>query len=444
MELAKGDYVVLLEAGDRLATSALLRLADQAANHAAAILYGDEDHAGPRGRRTPWFKPAWNEEMFLALDLLSGTVALRRDVALAAARDLSGHRPLSPADALLPRAGLLAKKDVTHLPRVLAHCAGEAKSSPHRAEEIQALLGTNANVAEGPFGTARVSWPLPTVRPVVSLVIPTRDRVELLRACVGSVLAKTDYAPFELVIVDNGSRDPETLAYLDELGLRKDVTIVRSEAPFNFSALCNLGARASRGAYLLFLNNDTEVIGGDWLSEMMRHAVRPEVGAVGAKLLYDDHTIQHAGVMIGLGEAAGHGHRFLPDCDPGYFRQAHVAQQVSAVTAACLLVARAKFAASGGFDEEHFAIAYNDVDLCLRLQEAGWRNIYTPHAILYHHESKSRGDDLSPVHRERYMAELAALQERWGTKTYRDPLHSPNLDRYNEIYIPLIEIDDYE
>jgi O-antigen biosynthesis protein len=207
------------------------------------------------------------------------------------------------------------------------------------------------------------------------------------------------------------------------------------DRPYNYSAINNLAVREAHGPYVCLLNNDTEVIEPDWLTEMMRYAVRPIVGAVGAKLLYDDGSIQHAGVVIGIGEAAGHAHRFQPADQPGYFRQAHVAQFVSAVTAACLVVEKTKFEAVGGLDERELAVAFNDVDLCLKLEAAGWHNVYVPHAVLLHHESRSRGKDSSPKNRDRYMQELRVLQDRWGTRTYADPLHNPNLDRYSEKFI---------
>jgi GT2 family glycosyltransferase len=167
----------------------------------------------------------------------------------------------------------------------------------------------------------------------------------------------------------------------------------------------------------------------------MRYAIRPDVGAVGAKLLYDNGSIQHAGVVVGIGDAAGHAHRFLPANEPGYFRMPHVAQFVSAVTAACLLIDKEKFLKVGGLDEDSLAVAFNDVDLCLKVEAAGWRNVYVPHAVLFHHESKSRGKDISPENIDRYRRELRVLQERWGTKTYEDPLHNPNLDRYSETFV---------
>lgn len=289
---------------------------------------------------------------------------------------------------------------------------------------------------KGLFDTVHVQWPLPQPLPLISIIVPTRDRAELLRTCIGSVDAHTDYRPFEWIVVDNESAEPETLDFLAELSLRSDVRVIRSAGAFNFSRLNNIGVAAAAGQYVLLLNNDTEAFSPQWLGEMMRYAARDDVGAVGAQLLYADGSLQHAGVVIGMGEAAGHAHRFLPAGDPGYFRLPHAAQEVSAVTAACLLVRKERYLAVGGLDEEKFAVAYNDVDFCLRLKEAGWRNIYTPHAKLYHHESKSRGSDFSVANRERYMRELKHLQTRWGTRTFLDPLHSPHLDRYSETFQP--------
>jgi O-antigen biosynthesis protein len=198
--------------------------------------------------------------------------------------------------------------------------------------------------------------------------------------------------------------------------------------------MINFAARESRGELLCLLNNDTEVLGAAWLTELVRYAVRPHVGAVGAKLLYRDGSIQHAGIVIGIGDAAGHAHRSLPAGDPGYFRMAHVPHYVSAVTAACLVIDKSKFDLVGGFDEE-LAVAFNDVDFCLKVKAAGWQNVYVPHAVLLHYESKSRGNDASRRNASRFRRELQLLQERWATKTYDDPVHNPNLDRYNETFV---------
>jgi GT2 family glycosyltransferase len=281
----------------------------------------------------------------------------------------------------------------------------------------------------------KVEWPLPQPLPLVSIIVPTKDKLELLQPCIESVLEQTDYDQFEIVIVDNGSVEERTADYLAAIGKNSKVRVIAYPHDYNFSAINNFAAHEARGTFLCLLNNDTEVVNAGWLTELMRYAVREDIGAAGAKLLYDDGTIQHAGVVIGIGDAAGHAHRFLPGHEPGYFCQPHVAQFVSAVTAACLVVEKRKFEAVGGLDENSLAVAFNDVDFCLKLEKAGWRNVYVPHAVLVHHESKSRGKDISPANIDRYQRELNVLQERWGTKTYEDPLHNPNLDRYSETFV---------
>jgi len=239
----------------------------------------------------------------------------------------------------------------------------------------------------------------------------------------------------ELIIIDNRSSDPRTLSFLAELQRHPLARVIAYPDHYNFSALNNLAAQQARGPLLCLLNNDTEVLDPQWLKEMVRYSVRPEIGAVGAKLLYADGTIQHAGVAIGIGGAAGHSHRNLPNSEPGYFRQAHVAQYVSAVTAACLVVEKRKYHEVGGLDETNLQVAFNDVDFCLKLQARGYRNIYVPHAVLLHHESKSRGSDAAPQNIARYTKELQTLQQRWNTEGYSDPVHNPNLDRSSERFI---------
>ena len=435
---AEFDYVIPIRAGDVLSELALFRIAEALQkDRSAAILYGDQDELSPRGhRQRPWFKPRWNGEMFLALDYLSGAVAIEKSLA-ARTRLKAGMIPSRELDLALLKATDDAGGHIIHVPHILLHAqprgdTGSAERTNAVAEHVGPL---GATCSTGPFGTSKISWPLPPTRPTVSIIIPTKDKVELLRPCVDSVLKMTRYSPFEIIIVDNGSIRPETLAYLDHVGRNAAVRVISYDAPYNFSAINNFAARHAAGEFLCLLNNDTEVVEPEWLTEMMRYAVRPEVGAVGAKLLYEDGTIQHAGVVIGIGEAAGHAHRFAPNDQPGHFKQPHVAQYVSAVTAACLVVKKEKYEAVGGLDEQDLAVAFNDVDLCLKLQSAGWKNVYVPHAVLLHHESKSRGSDFAPDRIEQYRRELETLQQRWGTKTYQDPLHNPNLDRYSETYV---------
>ena len=430
---ANGEFIVPLRIGDTLADTALFRFAEALQSGKPRILYGDEDQLDPNGRRSrPWFKPRWNEEMFLAQDYLSSAVAIETALARKVTKDT-----LVGIDELLLAATSLASDAVIHVPYILCHVGTQPKQGQDgRILAVARHVGAlGATASQGPFGTSKVEWPLPRDVPLVSIIVPTKDKLALLRPCVEGVLKQTDYKNFELLIVDNASIEKSTADYLDEVAQDRRVRVLPYPYRYNFSAINNFAVREARGSFVCLLNNDTEVVETRWLTELMRYAVKPQIGAVGAKLLYDDRTIQHAGVVVGIGEAAGHAHRHLPADEPGYFRMPHVAQFVTAVTAACLVVKKTKFEAVGGLDEEGLAVAFNDVDLCLKLQAAGWRNVYVPHAVLLHHESKSRGDDLSPLNIERYQGELNTLQERWGTKTYDDPLHNPNLDRYSETFV---------
>lgn len=425
------EYVVPLQIGDSLSEAGLFRFAEIAQSHpGAAILYGDQDELDRYGRRArPWFKPRWNEELFLAQDYLSGAVAIEINLARSAGRKARG------VDEVLLAATSQAKGPIVHVPHILCHVSSQ-DDRPERLITVERHLEpTGAICTAGPFGTVKVNWPLPEELPLVTIIIPTKDKVDLLHACVESVLARTDYDRIEILIVDNASVETPTKNYFRRIKGTPNIRVVDYPEGYNFSAINNFAARQATGSYLCLLNNDTEVLEPAWLTEMMRYAVRAEIGAVGAKLLYEDGSIQHAGVVVGIGGAAGHAHRNLRAQQPGYFRMPHLAHFVSAVTAACLLVEKRKYLSVGGLDEERLAVAFNDVDFCLKLQAAGWRNVYVPHAVLVHHESKSRGDDMAPQHVERYRRELKVLQDRWGTATYCDFVHNPNLDRASETFV---------
>jgi O-antigen biosynthesis protein len=428
----EADFVVPLRVGDSLSRTALFRIAETLQDSRdAAILYGDQDQRDSRGRRRrPWFKPRWNEEMFLALDFLSGAAAIEQRLAERAAANARTVGELMVA-AVFGAAG-----PIVHIPHILAHVApGSPSESRRLAAVAEAVRPLGATCSPGPFGTVKVQWPLPEQLPLVSIIVPTRDKLNLVRPCLESVRANTDYGRFEIIVIDKGSVERRTADYFDELGRDPRVRVLPRPGPYNFSAINNFAAREARGSYLCLLNNDTEVIEPRWLTEMMRYAVRPDIGAVGAKLLYADGSLQHAGVVVGVGGVAGHIHRSLPAGEPGYFCQPHVAQFVSAVTAACLVVDKRKFLAVGGLDEIELPVAFNDVDLCLKLQAAGWRNIYVPHAVLLHHESKSREKDASPRQIARFRRETDVLQKRWGTQGYDDPLLNPNLDPFSETLV---------
>lgn len=430
-------YLIPLDARATLTPGTIGNYARALSEHQSEvrILYADQDEYGPMGeRRNPWLKPEWDEDLFLGQDYLSAACLLP----VAAARE-AGIDKCWPDEiavyALLER--LLhgpASKTPGHLPFIAVTTPAQAWQ---QASAVRAKLvgeATGIPVSQGPFGTVVLHRALPDPPPRVSVIVPTRDRLDLLETCISGVLHSTDYPDLELIVADNGSVEPETMAYFDKIVRDPRVKIVRWPHPYNYSAINNFAIGHASGAYACLLNNDTEVTDPSWLRAMMGHAIRPEVGAVGARLLYPDRSVQHAGVVVGMGGAAGHAHRGLPDGEPGWFAQALVTRGATAVTAACLVIAKDKFDAVGGLDEDRLAIAYNDVDLCLKLRAAGWRNLYVPQAVLIHHESKSRGLDFAPEHLARYMRELAVFRERWGTVNFSDPMHHPGLDAGSETY----------
>ena len=282
-------------------------------------------------------------------------------------------------------------------------------------------------VREAHSGCYRVRWPLPKELPKVTVIIPTKDGVELLRVAVRSILDKTNYSNFDILIVNNRSESSETAEYLSNVTKTPSVRVLDFDHAYNYSMLNNWAVKQTDSPLLAFVNNDTEVISPHWLSEMVSLAIRPDVGAVGAKLYYPNETMQHAGIVVGIGGVAGHPHAGLRRGEPGYFGRAVMTQQFSAVTAACMVMRRDVFLEIGGFDEIQFAIAYSDVDLGLRLTRAGYRVIWTPYAELYHHESATLGPPKSPQRRAQFERECRNLQSRWQSAIDNDPFYNPNL-----------------
>ena len=287
--------------------------------------------------------------------------------------------------------------------------------------------------------TASVDW---RDQPSVDLIIPTRDRLDMLKPCVQSILEKTDYKNFYIYIVDNNSEEAETHEYLTEIGLHERVTVIDYPGEFNYSAINNLAAAKGKSDYIALINNDVEVIHADWLTQMMVWVIQPNVGIVGAKLVYSNGNIQHAGVTIGIGNAAGHIHRLADGDSSGYQNRLVATQNMMAVTAACLITPRSLFNELGGLDEEVLKVAYNDVDYCLKVEQRGLEVIWTPEATLYHHESVSRGDDMSEKHIERYFYELGVLQKRWKTKGFVDKYYSKHLRITDEGVYPQVFLSD--
>lgn len=403
----EGTWLCVLKAGDRLASGALAIYAAAASEAGkSSVIYADDDLIGlPGSRRDPLFKPQWNPELFEHHDFVSGSAIVR-----ATPETIAELPPSAGLQTFVAQAATSGAEPI-HLPLVLHHRRTRPKATiPAKAVKLDA-------------GTT----------PSVTIIIPTRNQLKFLRTCVEGV-AGTDYPAIETIVIDNGSDDAETIAYLDRLAA-EGTTVLPMPGPFNFSVLNNAAVCLASGEMLCFLNNDVEMIEPDWLDQLVQQAVRPDVGAVGARLLYPDGTVQHAGVCTGIGGGAGHAHRFQDADATGYFDRARLPQRVTAVTAACLVVAKDKFLAVGGFDEKNFPVAFNDVDLCLKLNAAGWQSLYEPRATLIHHESKSRGSDAAKSNRVRFAGELAALKRKWGTDTRCDPYHHPHLSPFCEQFL---------
>lgn len=442
LAMARGDYIALLDHDDELRPHALMAMAEEIlADPGAALLYSDEDKIDEQGRRfQPYFKPDWNPDLLLSQNYLCHFTVIRTALAVEAGGFVEGTEGSQDHDLFLRCTARLADGGIRHVPRVLYHWRAIAGSTAlaRGAKDYAAVAGLEAVrshlAATSPgaravaleHGHYRVHWPIPDPAPRVDIVIPTRDRLELLRPCVESVLANTRYPDFRLLVVDNGSTDPAACRYLESLAGRARVEVLRHDVPFNFSEINNWAVARGDGEIVCLLNNDIEAFDAGWLEEMVGQALRPGVGAVGGLLLYPDDTIQHAGVVLGLGGVANHAYCHLPAGSPGHGARGLVAQSMSAVTAACLVVQRKHYEAVGGLDER-LQVAFNDVDFCLRLRERGLRNVWTPFARLYHHESASRGAEDSPEKVERFRGEVALMRQRWADVLDNDPAYNPNL-----------------
>ena len=401
MDWGKRPWVLPIAAGDRIGPGTASAYRAAMDDPVRRLIYADDDLLTGRRRRKPYFKPDWNAELFAYGDYISGACIIRP---FRSDFEVLEDRP-DWAEQLTAK--IAVETEPLHLPEMLHH---------RRSRPLISVPAVPLNVARD--------------LPSVSIIVPTRNRVDLLRTCLDGVMA-THYPDIEVIVVDNDSDDPDTLAYLGQLEPAR-YKVLRHAGAFNYSAINNRAVECANSRLICLLNNDIEVREAGWLATMATQALRPEVGAVGARLLYPDGRIQHAGVVIGVGNAAGHAHRFLHPDEEGYFQRHSLPQFTAAVTAACLVVEREKFLAVGGLNETDFAVAFNDVDLCLRLNQKGWQSLYEPRATLIHHESVSRGLDRDSVGSARFSGELAALKRLWKTDEIYDPYHHPHLSRASE------------
>ena len=393
--LAQGEYLALADHDDILAPHAIYCMGKELQKTGADFAYSDEAlfRKSPKTAHVAHFKPDYAPEYLMACNYICHLAVFRKSLFDA----IGGERPEAAQKAV-----------ADHL----------------------AATGRSGRVEEGIFpGTCHVQWELPEPEPLVSILIPNKDHVDDLEKCLFSLYSKTLYEAFEVIVIENNSTDPATKAYYEKLPDRyANCRVVAYSGGFNFSRINNFGRKFANGKFLLLLNNDIEIISGNWLTQMVAEASQPGVAACGAMLYYPDDTIQHAGIITGLGGYAGHSHKYHKRGGSGYMFRLATVQDYSACTAACLLVRTSAYDAVGGLDEA-FTVAFNDVDFCLRLREKGWRIVWTPYAELYHHESKSRGsDEEDPAKKARFAKEQARLYEVHGKQNIlHDPYYNPNL-----------------
>jgi GT2 family glycosyltransferase len=411
-EMATGTWISIINAINIIALQAINTPVNAIFNHKnLQIIYTDSDKLiSPNFQRAaPDFKPDWNLDLFLS----SGSAHnYTQDLCFFKADLVRNLGEFDNSYDLTVRAlQQIEPSQIHHIPQVLVHVRETTTDVKVGAEE---------------FKNQRIHYDLPATPPMVSLIIPTKNNVKLLRQCLDSILRKTSYSNFEILVVDNGSDQAETLDYLKSIRAQPKIRVIRDNYAFNFSAQNNYAVTFAKGEILGLVNDDIEVTSADWLTEMVSHALRPGVGAVGARLWYPDHTLQHAGMVL-VGGVARHVHKHLPAGKLGFNGRAVLTQNFSAVTGACLVVKKTLFEQVGGLNDQELAVGFNDVDFCLKLVEAGYRNVWTPFAELIHHESATRGQDNSPEKQRRAEKELRYMRQRWGDKLHIDPAYNPNL-----------------
>jgi len=442
LSLATGEFVGFLDHDDELSPEALyenVKILNQYPE--ADLIYSDEDKINPEGKRIePYFKPSWSPDLLLSFNYICHFSVYRKTMLDKIKGFRSGYEGSQDYDLLLR---VTEKTDkIYHIPKILYHwrqikgstSTAHKEKITHITNSIKTLQKTlqrrkiEGTVEKGinfdQFESYRVKRKLKQ-KPLISIIMPMKDKISYLKKNLKSIEEKTEYKNYEIVIVDNNSQEKETFDYLKSIEKKKFIRILQYKSEFNFSKINNYAVSKVKGEHILFLNNDIEVISQGWLTAMLEHSLRKEVGAVGAKLIFPNNTIQHAGTIMGLGGTAGHSHKNFPAESNGYFGALNTIRNYSAITAACMMIRKEVFDEVGRFDEKKLAVAFNDVDLCLKMRKKGYLIVYTPFAALYHHESLSRGYDLNPN-------EISAMNNRWGDILLSDPYYNPNLSLDSE------------
>jgi tetratricopeptide (TPR) repeat protein len=435
-----GEFISLLSTGIILTPDALAEVVSQLnLDKSIDLIYGDEDSLAPQGMLTqPWFKPNWCPDLLLCRNYFGSLVVVRRQIVETVGKFQSDYASAYNYDLYLRITE--QTQQIAHIPKIIAHCPEIESRDPHASQKAIAV----ALHRRGQPGEVISNEDFPAIHTIryqitqpgkVSIIIPTRNFGQYLNRCLTSIFNLSTYPNYEVTIIDNGSDEPETLDILAKWQQKEEnrLRCLKLDEPFNYSRLNNYAVGRSPGEYLLFLNNDIEVITSDWIDAMVEQAQRPNIGAVGALLLYPDDTVQHSGVILGMTGIAGHGHRYTPISDPGYHQLLLSTTNYAAVTAACLMCRREVFLKVRGFTEQ-LAVAYNDVDFCLKLRQRGYENIFLPHVRLYHYESISRNNSELENDRESREREVIYMQQRWGEIIARDPYYSINLSKEREDY----------
>lgn len=441
LTLATGEFVALLDHDDYLPKHALARVVDCINDHPGTdIIYTDEDKIDETGARSqPHFKSDWNPDLLLGQNYISHLGIYR----LSTLREIGGFRVgyegAQDWDLVLRLSSRIPASRIRHIPEVLYHWRSISGSTARDIDEKSYAHEAARKVLADHFRVQKIDATLEPVdryywRPVykqsapsVAIIIPTRDRMDLLKSCIESVLSKTDYANFRIIVADNDSENPETLHYLERIQGR-EADVVRTPGEFNFSRINNLAIKSRDEEIVCLLNNDTKVIDASWLDELVMHSARPSIGPVGAKLLFPHDHVQHAGIVLGIGGIGSEAFKYIHKSDDGYIHRAFLIGNYSAVTGACMAVRKSVWGEVNGFDEENVPNAYSDVDFCLRCSEAGYRSVFTPFAQLIHEQSASRGPENSP----QFDAAVEYMQKRWGDAIAKDPYYNPNLSLERE------------
>ncbi len=446
LALAAGEFVARMGQSDILAEQALYEIAVELNdNPSADLVYSDEDKInGDGARHSPHFKTDWNPELFLGHDMISRLAVYRRPLVEKIGGLAPGDGGSGDYDLALRAAGATSADKIRHVPAVLYHrrnASGLSEIQPecsivsaHRAKRDYFMARKeSAEVERNPaFANAdRIRRPLPSPPPLVSLIVSTCDRHDLLGPCMRGLLHRTTYQPIEVIIIDHQSDDARTIALLERLKADKRVRIIAYERPFNYSDMNNKAVAQARGEIIGLINNDIDVIEPDWLAEMVSLAVLPENGAIGAKLLYPSDRVQHGGIILGSYWGPDHAHTNAERDESGYFGRLQLTTNVSAVTGACLIIRKSLFEEVGGLNALDLPVGYNDVDLCLKIRAKGYRNVWTPFALLYHHEYSSRRRDTTAAQIERADRERAYMRSKWGEAFDRDPYFNVNLTLQN-------------